>query len=441
MTLQYAPSSVPILPEIDVTDVERLSRTLYVDGGTVVPLPQQSGSIAAPFSTIATALAAATLIAAGLVTIRITAGNYAESIVLPPRDGLALIGDGISETIITGAVGSATLSWAPTAAEGATINTFECRNLSLRAAAGQRAVDFLSSTAAPSTMLGATGVGALFNQVFAASAVGSRFRRIGRMTFSMCAFGGAVILEACSNVAFQDSTVLDNLDVSWDEAFAGGVPGLGREVVSVLSNTFLQGFITAREQSAIDVDETVEVRGVFDGVGLSTSGAIAPRFRLHGLFRDTVTIPFPDLGGGGALCEMTRAIFEFPVEVSVTAGATRIPVNGRMSEYGDTLTAGDLVDFDVRNSQVEAILFAGTGTVNRTNTLIRDADLSGMSNAVPIPDAPFPAGSTAYVAVVELRTAVPLPTLISAKAEATVTVDFTVAEAGRTGDILVVQPD
>lgn len=68
-----------------------LSVTIFVDGGTIVPTSQQTGSICAPFQTISQALAvaAARPIGSG-ADIEVQPGSYNEDLVIPGQRGIAI---------------------------------------------------------------------------------------------------------------------------------------------------------------------------------------------------------------------------------------------------------------------------------------------------------------------------------------------------------------
>lgn len=391
-----------------------LSRELYVDAGTTVPAADRDGSILAPFATIAAALAVAVLLPAGPVVINITAGTYAENIVLPPRNALTLQGSGPAATIVTGQAGAAALSWAPTAVQGAAISTFACNDLSINAAAGQRAIDFVSVTVAPDTML---AQGATFENVVTTSTIGNRFERIGQIVRRGCDWNtGTLLLRTCSIYNDDENCSVNAFDLSWDQAFAGGVPGLGRGGIELRGT--VNGGVVLRDQAGFiaredsNIDEGAAVNAV-EGIGLSTNALpLAPTVLLHGIVTGPVVLPFPDAAVGLPGCELDRGQFFSTVSVSVTAGAARLAVTGRRgAAFFSTLTAGNLTDIDIRTSQFEQanLAVAGSGRIDRSHHQVTNEALPIGDNVITFA-VPFPAavtGSTAYVVTTQATEADP----------------------------------
>ena len=70
------------LPPTPGVAISPLTRIYFVDQGTAVALADQNGSVAAPFSTLAGAVAAGTA-GVGAVTILIVAGDYSAEVIAP----------------------------------------------------------------------------------------------------------------------------------------------------------------------------------------------------------------------------------------------------------------------------------------------------------------------------------------------------------------------
>jgi len=430
-----------------------LSRELFVDAGTTVPAAAQDGSIAAPFGpdgglgAIGRALAAAVLLPPGPVVLEITAGDYAENVVLPPRDGLTLQGSGITASRIIGQPGAAALGWAPSALEGATIASFRCRDLAILGAAGQRAVEFVSSTVAPDTLL-ADGAG--FERVEAVAGAGAEcalFSRVGIVALTDSSFiDDLTNVATCSVFATFNSVEIDQLDLTWDQGFVGGVPGLGRGSFILGGETRVLNGITARAQTSLEVQEGCRVAAgtavnALVGVGLSTAaGAIAPRFMLNGQHTGPTVLPYPDLVGGGELCDLDRGEFQGAVTLSVVAGATRLAARGFDALFEAAISAGDLVDFDIDGSSFlqASLAVAGSGTISRSlETMSLLAIPPGPSSTFFPFSVPFSAVGPALVPVMSTFGPVANLAFISTISALGLTIDNPVAAPGTTANALV----
>lgn len=121
------------------------SRTFYTDPLTAVPLVDQDGSVGKPFSTLSAALALAATFG-GNCAIVMTAGNYLESVVIPPAtallDNVDIVGQGLESTKITPPNGQPAFRWAPNLPGGASpCANFRFSGVHLRSADGAYAAD------------------------------------------------------------------------------------------------------------------------------------------------------------------------------------------------------------------------------------------------------------------------------------------------------------
>jgi len=106
--------------------VPSFTRMFYVDVGTVVPVAQQTGSVAQPFSTIQAALTHGdtTLPFGTAFAVMVTPGVYSENIVLPDHEDVSIIGVDAASCILSEAVPGHTIAWNPSAINGPNIHHF-----------------------------------------------------------------------------------------------------------------------------------------------------------------------------------------------------------------------------------------------------------------------------------------------------------------------------
>lgn len=121
------------------------SRTFYTDPLTATPLVDQDGSVEKPYSTLTAALAKAATFG-GNCAIVMTAGDYLESVVIPPAtallDNVDIVGQGLESTKITPPNGQPAFRWAPNLPGGASpCQNFRFSGVHLRSADGAYAAD------------------------------------------------------------------------------------------------------------------------------------------------------------------------------------------------------------------------------------------------------------------------------------------------------------
>jgi hypothetical protein len=436
----------------------RFSHFLFVDGGTLIAPADQTGSAAAPFSTVSAAFAAAAAIV-GRVAVYVTSGEYIESVALPAKDGLGLIGAGPTTVIRApaGPPGTAALSWAPTAAEGAAIGSFYAANFTLETRdATHRCLDFVSSTVAPSTMLNVEG--AIFDHVTCLTPAGglvARFTGIGRGRAYQCDWQGSTVASDCPTVfvntsrfAFDNACLIGSLDVSWDQGVAP-VNGQGRSSGILLRNTDVTRVVTQRAQGRVVAVEGTHLLGIapagLQGVGLSVNGALGPATQIvqGAAVSGQVTLNYPDLTGASALCILRESSFESNVTLSVAAGAVRVSANLKASRFNtvvaNALSFGNNVDADMRDSfytKASVTVGATNATVDRDVHTIAGAAAGAAGANVLAVAPPFPAG-VAYNATVQQATGLAAPCLVAGKLPASVTADFLLPDAARTVDVTI----
>jgi hypothetical protein len=119
------------------------SRTFYCDPLTATPPAQQDGSDEKPFSTIMAAVTAA-IPFGGNCSIILTAGDYLESVVIPPGtvlfNNVTILGQGNEVTRIIPPAGQPGFAWAPTG-PASPCTDFRIQGLRILASAGAYAVD------------------------------------------------------------------------------------------------------------------------------------------------------------------------------------------------------------------------------------------------------------------------------------------------------------
>jgi hypothetical protein len=137
------------------------SRTFYTDPLTSTPLADQDGSVGKPFSTLSAALALAATFG-GDCAIVMTAGDYLESVVIPPATALlnnvTLVGQGLESTKITPPGNQSAFRWFPALPGGASpCQNFRISGVHLRAKDGGYAVDLDGTLVTAALFFGAIG--------------------------------------------------------------------------------------------------------------------------------------------------------------------------------------------------------------------------------------------------------------------------------------------
>lgn len=136
------------------------SRTFFCDPLTAVPAADQDGSDEKPYSTISAALARAAL-TGGNAAIVLTAGDYLESVVVPPTailDDVDIVGQGLESTKIIPPGGQPAFRWAPALPGGASPSkNFRINGVHLRSSDGAYALDLDGSAVTAGLFFGDVG--------------------------------------------------------------------------------------------------------------------------------------------------------------------------------------------------------------------------------------------------------------------------------------------
>jgi len=473
--LRESPSG-PFIPLNGFQLSDPLSRELFVDPVTAVPLIFQNGSMESPFILIADALAEAAAIEAlapGPITIWLAAGEYSEAISLGVFSNLAIIGQGgnglLGQTIWRAPAASTFIfQCAPAAGDGASMLALALVGIDFDTAgvAGQRAIDVVSSTFSPSTMLagGLSIEGCSVNgtpagtDVLRVTGIGKLRITDGELWGARAGAGARVFVENVSDFIMSRS-FYDVATFTWESA--SPVPGAGRfqyflDDVTADRATTINGHPVFFVTSGSLGFGGVSINGV-----LTANGAAGPflNFNGCGVFGST-TLAFPNLAGvAGVGYRFQDAYFFGTVAVSVTAGATRLPVtaaDGRFAFYRTTVTSGDLVDFNIRGAsfQQENLVCTGSGTIDRDRHVVTGADTAldpsaaivfgntangtgAGATAVPFPAAVTGANGYAAVAAQVTGTAVAYLVPAATKLPGSVVLEFLAAEGGRTHDVVI----
>lgn len=425
------------------------------------------GRIDKPFLTINAALAAAV---AG-DTLLLAPGTYNENVVMPDKDGIAIVGTSTTTTIITAALGH-TLAWTPAAGPGALVRSFRLSNLTIDntdPASDAIRVDG-SAVISPNTFLlnwfnenvivtktaggwamNVTCVGRVINTltVFDATtgATGVRVRNVGRFGASECSFS-----------ALNVATPLSALDVAWERAAAAPVPGTGREGYYLANSSFVATNVVIAGQPIFSLDRTSTIAGTVTATALTYFLATAqgPVLNLQGqlgvlldptpipnlgflAYGGTLTVTLPDTSptaGVRQLVNLAGGKFYGTLTFSKSAGA-RATIDARGATIYPTaaasISSGNLIDLDLRGASFTQAALASTGaspgTVDRDTHTITGIASQTVSTAVPA-FVPFPAG-VSYVVSPEVNSAaVAAATTIVSKAAGTF--NFISANAGAT---------
>ena len=261
------------------------SSYLFVDGGTAVPIPSQTGSIDKPFSTIQAAVTAASVIGFN-VAIFVSSGTYIEYITIPDIDNLAIIGAGMDNTILISPAApvQSTLTWVSTVL-GQFVHRFLLQDIAVtttHADGSKFAIEF-NGTANNDVAVTGTFLdkGAEFVRVRARTVIPGNpyddcvsLRCMGSATLTQCDIedsgglsgGGKVHIQELTNFIVRGGTRMNVLNVGFDATSL--VPATLRGEYRITDGTVITGQ-AAGTQNAIyinghplfDVDESCVVIG------------------------------------------------------------------------------------------------------------------------------------------------------------------------------------
>ena len=405
------------------------------------------GRIDLPFLTIQAALTAAL---AG-DAILVAPGTYAENLVIPDKDGLAIVGQNTTSTIITAALGP-TLSWVPAAGPGALVQSFRTENLTFNNSDPAAGVDTLhvdgSAVVSPNTfLLEWFIVDCMVTKTGGGTGLAANLICVGRVIASLSNFTGTAV--RCKNVGRLGATECSfaSIDLNWDRNAAAPFPGTGREGYYLANSTFVGGNVVISGQPIFVLDKTSVLAGIpipastitataltsFNGGGAANQ---APVISLLGTLGAglgvvpvgggalTITLPAdagPDSGGLAPTVpsgvDLGQGTFWGAVAISKGAGANRNTVNARGAFFFNTISSGNLIDLDLRGATFTqaALAVAGTGTIDRDTHTITGRAAAAVSTAVPA-FVPFPAGVTYLVTTERLNAAAGVTVSIVSKA-------------------------
>jgi hypothetical protein len=412
------------------------------------------GNLALPFLTVQAALTAAL----SGDTISIGPGTYAENIVMPDTDNLALEGSGRMDTIIVSAAAGHTLTWAPVVNA---IGRLQVANLTIRntGGAGNNPVNLDGSAVVAFAQVLFLFANVLFDQTGGA---GNSFAAtmVSNITLSNCSFtGGVVLLQEVSVVVFDTCGIPGGAD--WRYQDGGVTPTGGRSVIALANgstigdaNLALGGpGLTLRDNPLIVCDATSGIYSSIVGVGLAfySAGPIhAPIVIWLGFIGSpfiagagVLTLPLPAIPAAPLApfmyVDFSRATFYGTGLVTLTiGGAIAFTIIARQCRFEKTgvgsVSIGTLLNLDARDSffaSQAAFAVVGTGTLDRSRWIVLGTVNPG--GPVVVNFLAFP--NATYHAAVTLVNAVALSSVVTAKAAGGVTV--LAAAAGGTIDVLI----
>lgn len=403
------------------------------------------GRIDLPFRTINAALAAAV---AG-DTLLVAPGTYAENVVMPDKDGLAIVGTSTTTTIITAALGH-TLAWTPAAGPGAAVRSFRLAHMTINNTdplSDAIHVDGSAVTQPNTFLLNWFNESLLITKTLGGWAM--HLTCIGRIINTLCsidATGGATGVrirnvsrfgsDSSSFSALNGAVPLSALDVAWERAAAAPVPGTGREGYYLANSSFVSTNVVIAGQPIFSLDRTSTIAGTVTATALTyfaatLQGAVLNLQGQLGILLDpnpfpatvgfiavggTLTVTLPDTAPAAGLRQLVNLAggkFYGTLTFSKTAGA-RAPVDARGATIYPTaaasISSGNLIDLDLRGASFTQAALASVGSPGTVGTVDRDTHtITGVasqvaSTAVPA-FVPFPTGVT-YVVTPEILSAV-----------------------------------
>ena len=431
------------------------------------------GRIDLPFLTIQAGLNAAL---AG-DAILVAPGTYPENLVIPDIDGLAIVGENTTTTIITAALGR-TISWVPAAGPGALVRSFNLAKLTVSNTDPLSNTIHVDGTAVsdPNTFCGSffcdeiavthSGAGIPMNMIC-----------VGRVITSLSTFtgntGGGVRIRNCSRFQATESSIASSvllpstvLDLGWDRG-AGVIPGLGREGYYLSNSTFIGSNTVLSGQPIFSLGVGCTMLGTlttaltfFAGVGVNQgpviylngsngafvdpagSGYVTPPFA--GVGNVTITLPLTTGGLPRMILDMSGGRFYGPVTL-VAAGPNRQSVNAKGAIFyaasAGNISAGAFIDLDLRGATFAqaALAVVGSGAIDRDKVTIQAASVAPAGTAIVFA-IPFPSTVTTQYTPQFTPTAIPATALAVAITARTAT-GFTATAVGvavaATGDFVV----
>ena len=329
------------------TQIQPLSRAIYVDATTTVPLADRNGSIAAPHATISAAVASAAFVDG--TAILIAPGSYPENVtILPPaRRNIALVAISPGTVQINPAAGNA-VAYAPT---GPVLAGAPARlilaGVRFAAAAGFGAVVLgtgLADTGAEVALLDSSddsALGSLFTACREGRSVNNQSTapQVWRSCLTAALVGGRNS-DAATGVTFD----WDGATLAANAPFFVGVAGGGLAILSGGSYAVIthnaQSRVTAT--AAVQVNTYAATLSMFDGVAPAVD--YAPAVIFGGRADTRINL--------GTLPNTPAGLTATPVYDLRGAIVADLVVNS-----ADTVAGGRLID--ARGAEIAAASLAG----------------------------------------------------------------------------------
>jgi len=430
------------------------------------------GRIDLPFLTVQAALTAAL---AG-DAILVAPGTYAENLVIPDIDGLAIVGENTTTTIITAALGR-TISWVPAAGPGALVKSFNLAKLTVSNTDPLSDTIFVDGTAVsnPNTFCGSffcdeiavthSGAGIPMNMI----CVGRVITSLSTVTGNT---GGGVRIRNCSRFQVTESSVASSsllpatvLDLGWDRNAGAAIPGLGREGFYLSNSTFvshntiisgqpifsvgvgcvLLGTLTTALTffaGGVNQGPVIYLNGSFGALIDPVAGYLTPP--VAGVGTITITLPLTTAGLPRMVLDLTGGSFYGTVAIDKTGGGVvRQSVTAKGASFyaqaAGNITAGALIDLDLRGASFAqaALAVAGGGTIDRDKVTIQAVAVA-LAGTPVVFAIPFPSTVTTQYAPQFTPTGV-IAAPVSASITARTAAGFTATAVGvaATGDFVV----
>lgn len=432
----------------------------------------QRGRIDKPFSTIQAALTAAL---AG-DTLMVAPGTYAENLVIPDKDGLAIVGQDVDTTIVTAAVGR-TISWV--AGIGASVRSFRLANVTINNSDAASDAIFLDGTNVPNPLtflevcsfdrvivnksnggnaINATCIGRLLtllcNIDASAAATGVRLRNVGR-------FGAT----SCSFAAVNGVTPLTAIDAQWERNGALAIPGTGREGYYLANATYVLSNAVVTGQPIFSLDATSTIYGSTTVTGTYFAAtAQGPVVRLNGTIGGaidpgggylpppvagigtlTITLPLTAAGVPKMIVDFTGGHFWGTVTLSKGGGGTvRQLVDARhatfYAESAGNISIGALIDLNLRKAAFAqaALVSVGGGAADRDVITVTGSVLALGANAITFA-VPLPPSVTTQYQPVFSPTIAAAAMVVVSTARTAAGFTATAVGVGATGDFDIVR--
>lgn len=420
-----------------------LSFYLFVDDGTAVPVPSQTGSIDKPFSTIQAAVTAAGVIGFN-VTIFVSPGTYTEYVTIPDMDNLAIIGAGADNTILISppAPVQSTLTWVSGAGTGLFVHRFLLQDITVTTTHADGTSTAIELNGAANNDVAATGTfldkGVEFVRVRARTVVPGNpyeacvsLRCLGSATLTQCDFedsgglsgGGKTLIQELTNLTVRCGTRMNVLDARFDATFL--VPATLRGEYWVTDNTVITGQAFGTQNAvylnghpSFNLDESCVVDGQGAAITASVNGtsltsyfsaapAIGdwmPVIGLHGTIQKGVQLIFPATAGGVArpIFNGDLGRFKDTFWIERTGASPITTATARQAAFIGTVTSNVQANLDIRGSwfnQANLVSGGTTGTIDRDHHLFLAEPMPLAANVVAI-SVPFPASITSDYQIV-----------------------------------------